>query len=93
MDSVERAYFASNYSTGRAAASLTSTAMVPETTSDRILLDRNQRMYDAIKTKGYAQIKTNLGDINIELFCDQVREISDGKSQVLMPSIDSRDVS
>ncbi|KAI8052041.1 cyclophilin-like domain-containing protein [Syncephalis plumigaleata] len=74
VDSVEKAYFASNYSTGRAAASLTSTAMVPETTSDRIQLDRNQRMYDSIKTKGYAQIKTNLGEINVELHCDQISE-------------------
>ncbi|RKP05281.1 cyclophilin-like domain-containing protein, partial [Thamnocephalis sphaerospora] len=71
-DAVEKSYFASSYSTGRAAASLTSTAMAPETTSDRILLDRDHEMYDAIKTKGYAQIKTNLGDLNVELFCDQI---------------------
>ena len=28
-------------------------------------------MFERIKEKGYAQISTNLGDLNIELFCQE----------------------
>jgi hypothetical protein len=71
LDPVAKAYYASEYSTGRTAASLTSTALTPDTRGERLLKDKDQEMYQSIKKKGYVQLKTNYGDLNLELFCDQ----------------------
>jgi len=71
------AYNAAAYTTGRASASLTSTAVSVSTTNDRALMSHEEYMFPLIKAKGYGTIVTNYGKINIELFCDQVRtEIS-----------------
>ncbi|KAG9303668.1 hypothetical protein G9A89_018565 [Geosiphon pyriformis] len=64
-------YNAAHYSTGRAAASLTSTAMTPVTENDHALLDEEEFMFKEIKEKGYARIVTNMGNLNVELFCDK----------------------
>ncbi|OZJ05976.1 hypothetical protein BZG36_01215 [Bifiguratus adelaidae] len=64
-------YNAAHYSTGRAAASFTSTAMAPSLANESALIDEDEYMYKHIKTKGYARIVTNLGNINVELSCDK----------------------
>ena len=61
------------YSTGRLAASFTSTSMDPVTVMEAAVRDENEIRYNRIrnsKKKGYARLVTNLGVINIELDCD-----------------------
>ncbi|ORY95658.1 peptidyl-prolyl cis-trans isomerase-like 2 [Syncephalastrum racemosum] len=64
-------YNAANFSTGRAAASFTSSVMAPVTVNEAALIDEDSFMYKHIKQKAYARIVTNLGNINIELHCDR----------------------
>ncbi|KAK2032804.1 cyclophilin type peptidyl-prolyl cis-trans isomerase/CLD [Colletotrichum zoysiae] len=61
---------AAAYTTGRAAASFTSTGLTPETSGERALLTDEEYMLKPkrVKIKGYARIETNLGDLNIELY-------------------------
>jgi peptidyl-prolyl cis-trans isomerase-like protein 2 len=63
------AYNAAQYTTGKAAASFTSTGLTPETSGERALLTDEEYMLrpKRVKNKGYARIETNLGAINIEL--------------------------
>jgi len=63
------AYNAAQYTTGRAAASFTSTGLTPETSGERALLSDEEYMLrpKRVKIKGYARIETNLGSINVEL--------------------------
>jgi peptidyl-prolyl cis-trans isomerase-like protein 2 len=63
------AYNAAQYTTGRAAASFTSTGLTPETSGERALLSDEEYMLrpKRVKIKGYARIETNLGALNIEL--------------------------
>ena len=63
------AHNAAAYTTGRAAASFTSTGLTPETSGERALLSDEEWMLKPkrVKIKGYARIETNLGDLNIEL--------------------------
>jgi peptidyl-prolyl cis-trans isomerase-like 2 len=65
----KRADNAAVYTTGRAAASFTSTGLTPETSGERALLTDEEYMLKPkrIKHKGYARMETNLGDLNIEL--------------------------
>lgn len=58
------------YTTGRAAASFTSTGLTPETSGERALLTDEEYMLKPkrVKMKGYVRIETNLGDLNIELY-------------------------
>lgn len=61
------------YSTGRLAASFTSTSMDPVTVMEAAVRDENEIRYTRIKNskkKGYVRLKTNLGILNIELDCD-----------------------
>ncbi|UJR10073.1 hypothetical protein I4U23_014295 [Adineta vaga] len=61
------------YSTGRLAASFTSTSMDPVTVMEAATRDENEVRYSRIrngKKKGYVRLVTNLGVINIELDCD-----------------------
>ncbi|QSZ37053.1 hypothetical protein DSL72_009145 [Monilinia vaccinii-corymbosi] len=63
------AYNAAQYTTGRAAASFTSTGLTPETSGERAVLTDEEYMLKPkrVKIKGYARIETNLGSLNIEL--------------------------
>jgi len=63
------AYNAAVYTTGKAAASFTSTSLTPETSGERAILSDEEWMLKPrrVKIKGYARIETNLGDLNIEL--------------------------
>jgi peptidyl-prolyl cis-trans isomerase-like 2 len=65
----KKAYNAAAYTTGRAAASFTSTGLTPETSGERALLTDEEYMLKPkrVKHKGYARIETNLGDLNMEL--------------------------
>ncbi len=46
--------------------------MTPVTENENALVDEEEFMFKEIKEKGYARIITNLGSLNIELFCDKV---------------------
>lgn len=61
---------AAHFSTGRMAASFTSSVMEPVVYNEPVLIDENEYMYKFIKKKGFAQIRTSLGDVNLELHCD-----------------------
>jgi peptidyl-prolyl cis-trans isomerase-like 2 len=65
-------YNAAHFSTGAAAASFTSTAATPVTSNTRALIDEEEFMFKQIKKKGYVRLVTNLGNLNLELFCDEV---------------------
>ncbi|RDA87532.1 hypothetical protein CP532_1642 [Ophiocordyceps camponoti-leonardi (nom. inval.)] len=60
---------AAAYTTGRAAASFTSTGLTPETSGERALLSDEEFMLKPrrVKNKGYVKMMTNLGDLTIEL--------------------------
>lgn len=63
------AYNAAQYTTGKAAASFTSTGLTPETSGERALLSDEEYMLrpKRVKIKGYARIETTLGNLNVEL--------------------------
>jgi peptidyl-prolyl cis-trans isomerase-like protein 2 len=62
-------YNAAQHTTGKAAASFTSTGLTPHTSSERAVLTDEEYMLKPrrVKQKGYARIRTNHGDLNIEL--------------------------
>lgn len=61
---------AAAYTTGRAAASFTSTGLTPETSNERALLSEEEFLLRPrqIKHKGYVRLTTSLGPLTIELF-------------------------
>lgn len=63
------AHNAASYTTGRAAASFTSTGLTPETSGERAILSDEDWMLKPkkIKFKGYARLETNIGEVVIEL--------------------------
>ncbi|KAF2728024.1 hypothetical protein EJ04DRAFT_504742 [Polyplosphaeria fusca] len=63
------AYNAAVYTSGKAAASFTSTGMTPHTANDLALLSEEEYMLvpKRIKTPGYARLSTTHGDLNLEL--------------------------
>ncbi|KAI5292940.1 Peptidyl-prolyl cis-trans isomerase cyp8 [Ascosphaera acerosa] len=65
-------YNAARYTTGKAAASFTSTGLTPHTSADLALLTDEQYMLrrGRVKSKGYAQIVTTLGALNLELHAE-----------------------
>lgn len=69
-DREKLAYNAAQHTTGKAAASLTSTAVSVHTTAERATLTDEEYMLKPkrVKGKGYARIATNLGNINVELY-------------------------
>ena len=62
-------YNAAQHTTGKAAASFTSTGLTPHTSAERALLTDEEYMLKPrrVKQKGYARITTTHGDLNIEL--------------------------
>ncbi|KAA6408642.1 MAG: peptidyl-prolyl cis-trans isomerase-like 2 [Lasallia pustulata] len=62
-------YNAAQHTTGKAAASFTSTGLTPHTSGERALLTDEEYMLKPrrVKIKGYARLHTSLGDVNIEL--------------------------
>jgi peptidyl-prolyl cis-trans isomerase-like protein 2 len=57
------------FSTGKASTSFTSTVMDASTKIEADVVSDDVYRYSKIKKKGYASIETNLGIINIELYC------------------------
>nr|AIC33811.1 cyclophilin RING [Puccinia cf. psidii AE-2014] len=64
-------YNASVFSKGKTAASFTSTSLTPATKTEVEIIDEEDFMFLHIKEKGYLKISTNLGDLNMELYCDR----------------------
>jgi peptidyl-prolyl cis-trans isomerase-like protein 2 len=63
-------YNAAQYTSGKAAASFTSTGVTPHTSNELALLTDEEYMLKPkrIKIKGYARMQTNHGDLNLELY-------------------------
>lgn len=63
------AHNAATYTTGRAAASFTSTGLTPETSGERAVLSQDEWLLKPkrVKIKGYARVETNMGDLTVEL--------------------------
>eukprot|EP00118_Oscarella_pearsei_P012449 m.91995 g.91995 ORF g.91995 m.91995 type:complete len:471 (+) comp36711_c1_seq14:136-1548(+) len=71
---------AAHYSTGAVAHSFTSTSMAVVTKHEAAVVDVDSLRYDVVlrrKKKGYVRLKTNLGDLNLELHCDHVPHTCD----------------
>lgn len=66
----KEAYNAAQYTTGKAAASFTSTGLTPSTSGERALLTDEEYMLrpKRVKNKGYARLETNFGSLNLELY-------------------------
>nr|XP_057926195.1 RING-type E3 ubiquitin-protein ligase PPIL2 isoform X2 [Doryrhamphus excisus] len=62
-----------HYSTGRVAASFTSTAMTPATTHQADAIADDTVRYSYVRKKGYVRLHTNKGDLNLELHCDKIQ--------------------
>jgi peptidyl-prolyl cis-trans isomerase-like protein 2 len=62
-------YNAAIHTSGKAAASLTSTGLTPHTSADRAILSEEDYLLKPkrVKFKGYARVSTSLGDLTIEL--------------------------
>lgn len=63
---------AAHYSTGTVSASFTSTAIAPSVRTEADIVEEDLVRYERVKKKGYIRLITNLGALNLELFCDQV---------------------
>ncbi|KAL1452138.1 hypothetical protein WDU94_006442 [Cyamophila willieti] len=61
---------AAHYSQGQVAASFTSTAMVPVTENFCAVVEEDLVRYSRVVKKGYVRLVTNLGPINLELYCN-----------------------
>jgi len=59
------------YSDGTLSRSVTSTVMPVAISQRAATLDKEQILYPRIKKKGYIQLMTNFGPINLELYCDR----------------------
>lgn len=57
------------YSTGKVAASLTSTVMDTHTKIEAAVVSDDVYKYSKVKKKGYVTIETTLGNLNLELYC------------------------
>ncbi|XP_019641125.1 PREDICTED: peptidyl-prolyl cis-trans isomerase-like 2 [Branchiostoma belcheri] len=61
-----------HHTTGMVAAGFTSTAVTPRTEHVAAKIDSDELKYRFVKKKGYVRLRTNKGDLNIELHCDMV---------------------
>ncbi|XP_064483461.1 RING-type E3 ubiquitin-protein ligase PPIL2-like [Ornithodoros turicata] len=68
---------AAHYSTGAVAAASTSTVMMPETTHEPAILSEDVVRYALVKKKGYVQLVTTHGNLNLELYCNVVPKTCD----------------
>ena len=69
QDNKKLAANSATYTTGKAAASFTSTGLTPETSGERALLSEEEYMLKPkrVRNKGYARMETSLGDLTLEL--------------------------
>ncbi|KAK3871171.1 hypothetical protein Pcinc_023665 [Petrolisthes cinctipes] len=68
---------AAHYSTGKVAASFTSTSVDVETKHEPAVLEDDVVRYRRVKKKGYVSFKTNVGTLNLEVYCDSVTRASE----------------
>lgn len=61
---------AAHYSTGMVAAGFTSTVMAPLTEVEPAIIHEDLVRYQRVKKKGYVRLITNMGPLNLELYCD-----------------------
>lgn len=61
----------SSFSDGTLARSVTSTVMPVANTQKTALLNKDELIYPRVKKKGYVQVVTNFGNLNLELYCDR----------------------
>ncbi|XP_013789836.1 peptidyl-prolyl cis-trans isomerase-like 2, partial [Limulus polyphemus] len=61
---------AAHFSTGAVAAGFTSTTFEPTTKHESAILEDDIVRYSRVKKKGYVQLLTNCGPLNLELHCD-----------------------
>ena len=67
-----------HYSTGAVAAAFTSTVMQPICTAlEPAVLTNETVKYSKVKKKAYVRLVTNLGNLNLELYCDQTPKTCD----------------
>jgi len=67
-------YNTATVSTNRTAASFTSTSSALSTSVENALWDEEDLMYEQVREKGekgYARMKTNYGDLNLELYAER----------------------
>ncbi|GAA5879833.1 hypothetical protein JCM16303_004199 [Sporobolomyces ruberrimus] len=67
-------YNTATVSTNRTAASFTSTSSALSTSVENALWDEEDLMYEAVREKGergYARMRTNYGDLNLELYAER----------------------
>lgn len=67
-------YNTATVSTNRTAASFTSTSTALSTAVENALWDEEDLMYEAVREKGergYARMRTNYGDLNLELYAER----------------------
>ncbi|CAG9764536.1 unnamed protein product [Ceutorhynchus assimilis] len=74
IESTEKAdkFNAAHFSTGAVAASFTSTSMNRTLVHEAAIRHEDELRYERVKKKGYVRLLTNMGLLNLELFCDQV---------------------
>lgn len=65
-------YNAARFTTGKAAASFTSTGLTPHTSAELALLSEEEYMLKRgrVKAKGYARLDTTAGHLNVELYAE-----------------------
>ena len=71
-----------NYSTGRVAASLTSTCMPFQPRLEVAFIGDDAYRYANVKKKGYVQLLTSLGPLNLELHCKEAPKTCDNFLQL-----------
>ncbi|KAL5111953.1 hypothetical protein TcWFU_004363 [Taenia crassiceps] len=71
-EKVRDIYNTAHYSTGKAAASLTSTVMEPSVVVEPAILEDDVVRYRYVKSKGFVRLITSYGNLNIELHCNLV---------------------
>ncbi|KAL7642727.1 UNVERIFIED_CONTAM: hypothetical protein RMT77_007292 [Armadillidium vulgare] len=76
-EKIADAFNSAHYSTGKVAASLTSTTMDIETEHKPAVLDDTVVRYKRVKKKGYVSLTTNFGILNLEVYCDTVPKTSE----------------
>lgn len=59
------------YTKGKVSSSLTSTSITPHVSEEQIAVSQEDRMFSLVKGSSRAVIRTNLGDLYIELHCQK----------------------
>jgi peptidyl-prolyl cis-trans isomerase-like 2 len=69
IEKTQKTHNQAHFSNGLAAASLTSMHFTPSTQNQSAAISNEEYLIKNVREKGYIQVKTNLGDLNVELYC------------------------